>query len=363
MPILDENRLFPIEPAARRLARDLYETVRDLPIVSPHGHCDPRWFAENERFSDPAHLFVVPDHYVFRMLFSQGFRLEDLGLRRRDGGPVETDPRRIWRRFAAGYRFLRGTPSRLWLDHAFASVFGIEAPLTPATADDVYDRIEDCLARPEYRPRALYDRFSIEVLATTDSALDDLRWHRKIAESGWGGTVIPTYRPDAVVDPAQAGFRANVERLGELAGCDATTWEGYLEAHRLRRAVFRAHGATASDHGHPSCRTENLPQDEAAALFARALSGEATPAEAEAFRGQMLTEMARMSLDDGLVLQIHPGSVRGHSDRMAADFGPDVGFDIPARTGYVHALRPLLEAVGHRPEQTVIHITHVETNH
>ncbi|MBB5224202.1 glucuronate isomerase [Amaricoccus macauensis] len=361
MPVLDDDRLFPLDPTGRSIARDLFAEVRDLPIVSPHGHTDPRWFAENERFADPARLFVVPDHYVFRMLFSQGTRLEDLGVPRRDGGPVETDPRAIWRRFAAGYHLLAGTPSRLWLDHAFATVFGIEAPFTPATADDFYDRIEECLGQPDFRPRALYDRFGIEVLATTDSALDDLRWHRMIAGSGWRGRVIPTYRPDAVVDPDAADFRGNVERLGELAGCDIGTWQGYLDAHRSRRAFFREHGATASDHGHPSARTEDLPQSEAAGLYQRVLAGSASSEEADAFRGQMLTEMARMSLDDGLVLQIHPGSQRGHSSQISAAFGPDKGFDIPGRTDYVRALRPLLEAVGLQPELTVILFTLDET--
>jgi glucuronate isomerase len=361
MPVLDDDRLLPLDPTGRSIARDLFAEVRDLPIVSPHGHTDPRWFAENERFADPARLFVVPDHYVFRMLFSQGTRLEDLGVPRRDGGPVETDPRAIWRRFAAGYHLLAGTPSRLWLDHAFANVFGIEAPFTPATADDFYDRIEECLGQPEFRPRALYDRFGIEVLATTDSALDDLRWHRMITGSGWRGRVIPTYRPDAVVDPDAADFRGNVERLGELAGCDIGTWQGYLDAHRSRRAFFREHGATASDHGHPSARTEDLPQSEAAGLYQGVLAGGASAEEADAFRGQMLTEMARMSLDDGLVLQIHPGSQRGHSSQISAVFGPDKGFDIPGRTDYVRALRPLLEAVGLRPELTVILFTLDET--
>jgi glucuronate isomerase len=361
MPALDDDRLFPLDASARALARELFAGVRDLPIVSPHGHTDPRWFAENERFADPARLFVVPDHYVFRMLFSQGVRLEDLGVPRRDGGPVETDPRAIWRRFADGYHLLAGTPSRMWLDHAFATVFGLEAPFSPSTADDFYDRIEECLGRPEFRPRALYERFGIEVLATTDGALDDLRWHRMIADSGWKGRVIPTYRPDAVVDPEAAGFRSNVERLGEITGCDVATWEGYLEAHRVRRAIFRDHGATASDHGHPSARTEDLPQADAAALYAKVLAGRASADEADAFRGQMLTEMARMSLDDGLVLQIHPGSVRGHSRAIAEMFGPDKGFDIPGRTDYVRALKPLLEAVGLRPELRVILFTLDET--
>jgi glucuronate isomerase len=352
-----------VEPQVRGLARDLYAGVRDLPILSPHGHTDPRWFAEDAAFPDPAQLFVTPDHYVFRMLCSQGVALTDLGVPRQDGGPTETDGRTIWRRFAANYHLFRGTPSRMWLDHAFAEVFGIDTRLSAETADATYDHIADCLTRPEFRPRALYERFGIEVIATTESPLDDLRWHRAIRESGWKGRVITAYRPDAVVDPEFEGFPTNVETFGALAGTDATTWDGYLEAHRIRRAFFKAHGATSTDHGHPTARTEDLPRAEAAALFARALAGRCTPQEADAFRGHMLTEMARMSLEDGLVMQIHPGSFRNHSAEVMARHGRDKGFDIPTRTDYVHALKPLLDAVGMRPDLTLILFTLDETSY
>ncbi|PJN96805.1 glucuronate isomerase [Amaricoccus sp. HAR-UPW-R2A-40] len=354
---LDPDRLFPIEPGARALARALYDEVRDLPIVSPHGHTDPRWYAEDAAFPDPAQLFVTPDHYVFRMLHSQGVPLTDLGVPRVDGGQTETDGRTIWRRLAEHFHLLRGTPSRMWLEHTFETVFGLDGRLSPATADAFYDHIAERLARPEYRPRALFDRFGIEVIATTESALDDLRWHRQVRESDWSGRVVTAYRPDAVVDPDFPGFALNVARLGELTGCDTATWEGYLEAHRQRREFFKDHGATSSDHGHPTARTENLPQAEAAALFARVLTGQATPEEADAFRGQMLTEMARMSLEDGLVLQIHPGSMRNHSPEVMARFGRDKGFDIPTRTDYVRALKPLLDEVGERADLTIILFT------
>jgi glucuronate isomerase len=354
MALLDPDRLFPIEPAARALARALYDEVRDLPIISPHGHTDPRWYAENAPFPDPAQLFVVPDHYVFRMLCSQGVPLTDLGVPRTDGGPTETDPRKIWRRFAENYHLLRGTPSRLWLDHTFETVFGLSTRLSAETADAAYDHIADRLARPEYLPRALFERFGIEAISTTDSALDDLHWHKAIRESGWTGRVVPAYRPDAVVDPEFPGFAANLARLGELTGCDTAAWDGYLDAHRQRRAFFKSLGATSSDHGHPTARTEDLPRTDAAALFAKALAGKATPEEADAFRGQMLTEMARMSLEDGLVLQIHAGSWRNHSSPVHAMHGRDKGFDIPTRTDFVRALKPLLDAVGMRPELTVI---------
>ncbi|SNR42426.1 glucuronate isomerase [Paracoccus sediminis] len=363
MGLLDEDRLFPTEGRARGLARDLYAGIRDLPIVSPHGHTDPRWFAENQPFPDPAQLFVTPDHYVFRMLCSQGVPLTDLGVPRVDGGPTETDGRRIWHLFARHYHLLRGTPSRLWLDHSFQHVFGIDRRLSADTADWYYDRIADCLSRPEFRPRALFDRFNIEVIATTEAATDDLLWHRMIRESDWGGRVVTAYRPDGVVDPEMAGFADNVALLGQQTGFDTATWDGYLDAHRARRAFFRDHGATSSDHGHPTARTEDLPQADAAALFDKALRGDCTPDEADAFRGQMLTEMARMSLEDGLVLQIHPGSRRNHSDPVMAMFGRDKGFDIPGRTDYVTALRPLLNAVGMRPDLTVILFTLDETSY
>jgi glucuronate isomerase len=355
MALLDPDRLFPTEPAARGLARELYAEVRDLPILSPHGHTDPRWYAEDAAFPDPAQLFVTPDHYVFRMLHSQGVPLTDLGVPRVDGGPTETDGRRIWHRFAENYHLLRGTPSRLWLDHTFETVFGLGTRLSAETADHSYDHIADCLGQPEFRPRALFKRFNIEAIATTESALDDLRWHKMIRESDWDGRVVTAYRPDSVVDPEFEGFTRNLVRFGELTGCDTTTWDGYLEAHRQRRAFFKeVGGATSSDHGHPTARTENLSRADAAALFARVAAGRATAEEADAFRGQMLTEMARMSLDDGLVLQIHPGSWRNHSAAVFATHGRDKGFDIPSRTGFVRALKPLLDAVGMRPELTVI---------
>ena len=361
MALLDDDRLLPIEPSARSLARSLYETTRDLPIVSPHGHTDPRWFAEDKHFPDPAQLLVVPDHYIFRMLVSQGVPLDSLGIARRDGKPVETDGRRIWRLFAENYRLFRGTPTRLWLDHTFETLFGFDVPLSAETADMYYDRIAGLLATDAYRPRALFERFNIEVIATTEGALDDLKWHRKIAKSGWKGRVVTTYRPDSVVDPEFEGFRDNLNTFGELTGCDTGTWQGYLDAHHKRRAFFRKHGATASDHGHATADTANLSTKEAAALFARVRKKKVSAEDARLFRAQMLTEMAKMSLDDGLVLQIHPGSWRNHSAPVHAAYGRDKGFDIPTRTDYVAALKPLLDAVGMEPGLTIIVFTLDET--
>ena len=361
--MLDKDRLFPTEQHVRALARELYEGVHNLPIISPHGHTDPRWFAENDPFPDPTNLFVTPDHYVFRMLHSQGIPLDALGVPRVDGGASEQDTRKIWRLFAKNFHLFRGTPSRLWIDHAFQEVFGISQRLSEDTADAIYDQIADCLGRDDFRPRALFERFNIEAISTTESALDDLRWHKMIRDSGWSGKVVTAYRPDAVVDPDFEGFAANVASFGEMTGQDTSTWAGYLAAHRVRRAEFKTYGATSTDHGHPTARTEDLPQPQAEALFHKAILGQCSAEQADMFRGHMLTEMARMSLEDDLVMQIHPGSRRNHSDDVMARFGRDKGYDIPTRTDYVSALRPLLNAVGADSRLTLILFTLDESSY
>ena len=360
---LHPDRLFPADPATRALARALYATVKDLPIVSPHGHTDPQWFADDQPFGNASALFITPDHYVFRMLYSQGIRLEDVGIPRAGGGPVATDARAIWRTFAAHFHLFRGTPTRSWLDHAFHEGFGIRERLTPESADRMFDHINACLATPGFRPRALFERFNIEVIATTESPLDPLVHHAKIRASGWDRRVVTAYRPDPVVDPDFDGFRASVEKLGELTGENTATWAGYLAAHRNRRAFFRTMGATSTDHGHPTARTCDLTAADCQRLLDRALAGTASPDEAEQFRGQMLTEMARMSLDDGLVMQIHPGSFRNHNPLVFRDFGRDKGADIPTRTDYVRALKPLLDRYGNERNLTVILFTLDETSY
>lgn len=356
-PLLHEDRLFPIDAGARAVARGLYAEVRDLPIVSPHGHTDPRWFADDQAFPDPATLLIRPDHYLYRMLYSQGVAMESLGVPRRDGVAVEADGRAIWRRFAEHYHLFRGTPSRLWFDHALVHVFGVHEPLGPDSADPIYDAIAACLRRPEFRPRALFERFNIEVLATTESPLDDLCHHRRLRDSDWPGRVITTFRPDPVVDPDYEGFVTNVARLGELTGEDCSHWGGYLQALAERRRVFIEHGATATDHGHPRATTADLDRGACERLFGKVLTGTPEPGDAETFRAQMLTEMARMSFADGLVMQIHPGAWRNHNPQVFARFGRDAGADIPSRTDYVAALKPLLDRFGNESRLTIILFT------
>ena len=358
-----DERLFPTDPAVRGIASELYQSICDLPIVSPHGHTDPAWFALDERFPDAVELLIKPDHYVVRMLYSQGISLESLGIEPLDGSEAEADSNKIWRLFAQNYHLFAGTPSRIWLDHVFNEVFGLDTLLSDATADEYFDHINDCLARPEFRPRALFDRFNIEVLATTESPLDSLQHHQTIRDSDWAGRVITTYRPDPVVDPEFENFPANVERFGEIAGEDVSSYSGYLAAHRAQRIVFQSMGATATDHGHPTAATADLDHAECEALYRKALDGSCTAEESELFRAQMLTEMARMSLDDGMVMQLHPGSYRNHNSLVFDRFGRDKGADIPQRTEYTKALKPLLDRFGNEPGFTLILFTLDEMNY
>jgi glucuronate isomerase len=331
----------------------LYEHVRTLPLVSPHGHTNAEWFARNAPFPDPARLLVQPDHYIHRMLYSQGVSLEDLGI----GQPELRDPRKVWRIFATHYYLFRGTPTRMWLDFAFQELFGLGQRLSEENADLYFDTISEKLLTPQFRPRALYERFNLEVLATTDSPLDSLTDHKAIRESNWKARILPTFRPDPVVDPEFEGFAGNIAKLGEKTGEDTSTWRGYLNALRVARIHFRDLGCTATDHGHPTARTANLSPAQAAELFHRVIAGATDAQQQELFRAQMLTEMARMSLEDGLVMQIHPGSARNHNRKLYERYGRDVGADIPMPTNYVDALRPLLDQFGNNCDLTIILFT------
>jgi glucuronate isomerase len=351
--LIHPDRLFPAEPRTREIARNLYGQVRSLPLISPHGHTQARWFATNESFPDPAQLLVQPDHYVFRMLYSQGISLEDLEI----GQPELKNPKKVWRIFASHYHLFRGTPTRMWLDFAFQELFGLEQRLSEENSDRYFDTISEKLRTPQFLPRALYQRFNLEVLATTDSPLDSLADHRAIRESNWKARILPTFRPDPVVDPDFSGFAENVATLGEKTGEDISTWAGYLKALKLTRARFRELGCTATDHGHPTARTANLPPEDAAKLFQQVLTGNTDAQQRELFRAQMLTEMARMSLEDGLVMQIHPGSARNHNRKLFEQYGRDMGADIPMPTNYVDALRPLLDQFGNERDLTIILFT------
>lgn len=321
----------------------IYRSVCDLPIVSPHGHCEASWFANNTAFSDPAELLISPDHYVFRMLYSQGVALADLGV----GVPAELrKPRGIFRLFARHWHCFLGTPSRQWLNHTFSHVFGLEGELSPATADHFYDTIDAAIKSPEFLPRALYERFNIAVLATTDGALDPLSDHRTIRESGWQGRVLPTFRPDALLNPALGNFGLQLQALAELTNCDTGDYAAYLQALRQRRAFFKAQGATATDHDVPQLHTNWLSTAEIETLFQRVQQGDATADEKTRFYGHMLIEMALMSADDGMVMQLHAGSRRNTNQALHESHGANMGADMPQPTPWLVGLEPLLNVVG-----------------
>ena len=357
--LLNDNRLFPAEESARKVARSLYAKIRNLPIISPHGHTQASWFASNEPFPDPATLFVQPDHYVFRMLYSQGVSLDDLEI----GQPVVKNPRKVWQIFASHYYLFRGTPSRLWLDFAFQELFGMKERLSEKTADLYYDTIAEKLSQPEFLPRALFERFNLEVLSTTDSPLDSLKDVQTIRESGWKGRIVPAFRPDPVVDAEFKGFVEGIAELGKQTGEDTLTWKGYLNALMKARARFKTLGCTSTDHGHLTAQTADLPQDEAAKLYGKIISGKASQDEIVLFQAQMLTENARMSLEDGLTMQIHPGATRNHNKVVYEKYGRDKGCDIPRPTNYVDALRPLLDRFGNESKLTIILFTLDETTY
>ena len=307
--LLHNDRLFPVNFSCRTIARQIYESIKNLPIISPHGHTDPAWFADNINFTDAHALLIAPDHYLIRMLYSKGVSLESLGISSNLDGKV-ADPRSAWRVFAKNYYLFRGTPTGLWLNHTFNEVFGITELLDEGTADRYFDIITSALQQDSFRPRAMFDKFNIEFLATTESPIDALNHHKVIQSSEWSGRIGTSYRPDPVIDPEHISFYQSLERFGKITQENVYTWQGYLSAHRKRRLDFIAHGATSTDHGHPTPATANLSETDAIRLFNRIVSGDHTLTDCELFRAQMLTEMARMSLDDGLVMQIHPGSSR-----------------------------------------------------
>jgi glucuronate isomerase len=373
--MLHPDRFFSTDPAQREIARRLFALVKDLPIVSPHGHTDPAWFAKNESFTDAASLFIKPDHYIFRMLYSQGIALERLGIARKDGVPVETDNRKIWKLLADHWHLFRGTPSSIWFTHALEAVFGITETFSAKTADAIFDTINEKLATPAFKPRALFERFNIEVIATTESPIDPLNHHQALASDTWQSAglksgerkglprIITAYRPDPVVDPEFEGFAQNIFRLGELTGEQTQHYHGYIRALENRRVFFKKMGATSTDHGHPNAETYDISDIDAAELYSRALDGDLDEDECDVFRGHMLLEMARMSCEDGLVMQLHPGSRRNHNAKLFETFGRDKGADIPQRTDFVHSLKPLLDRFGNEKKFTLILFTLDETSY
>jgi glucuronate isomerase len=368
--ILAGDRFFGPEAQQKKIAQELYEPCADLPLICPHGHVDPRLFADPDyTFGSPVDLLLIPDHYVFRMLYSQGVALETLGISPQDGAPpgdgpsVEQDHRKAWQVFAEHYYLFRSTPTGIWLDQELYDVFGVRQKLNGDTGQAIYDQIAATLQTPVMQPRRLYERFNIKVLCTTDAATDTLAHHQALRDSGWDATIRPTFRPDAVVNLDTERWRANIDRLSAVSGIDVHDYASFLSALEQRRAFFKTMGAKATDHAALTPYTELLSAQDAESIFARALQGNSTPDDARRFTGHMLIEMARMSTEDGLVMQLHPGSLRNHNPQIFARFGRDMGADIPLATEYTHNLRPLLDAYGTDPRLTLILFTLDETTY
>ncbi|WP_199734244.1 glucuronate isomerase [Micromonospora musae] len=358
---LHPDRALPADNDIRAVARRIYHSTRELPLLCMHGHVDAAVLADDERFSDPANLLVVPDHYVTRMLVSQGVTLDQLGVPRLDGTVAETDPRAIWRLFCTHWHLFRGTPSRYWLEHEIAEVLKLDLTPGPDTADELYDLIDARLTEPGFRPRTLLDTFNIELIATTDSATSPLHDHARLREAGLGERVVPTFRPDALTHVGHPGWTRQLEHLQQLTGEDTGDYASYLAALRARRAAFVAAGARATDHGHLTAATEPLSPADARRIYTDARHGTVSPDATEAFAGHMLYEMARMSCDDGLVMQIHPGVLRDHDPEIHAEFGSDLGFDIPVAAEFTRSLRPMLNAFGRDPRFRLVLFTVDET--
>ncbi|RQV95562.1 glucuronate isomerase [bacterium] len=354
---LNPNRFFDPDPEIRKIAAELYNDIKGLPIISPHGHCDPKWFAENQPFPDPTVLILIPDHYIFRMLYSQSINLESLGIPTRDGMSIETDHRKIWQIFGEQYYLFAGTPTGCWSTHELIEVFDIKEKLNGESAGRIYDQISEKLSSPEFLPRSLFDRFDIEVLTTTDGAEDTLEHHEKIKSSGWKGRIVPCFRPDAVVNLTSRGWKDHIHKLSGVSGIDIIDYFRFIQALENRRAFFKKMGAVSTDQGVESPYAHELSPAEADSLFQRALKGRATQQDADRFTAHMLMEMARMSVEDGLVMQIHPGSFRNHNQFIFERFGPDKGCDIPVRTEFTRNLHELLNKYGNDTRLTCIVFT------
>lgn len=352
---LPHDRYFDPNPQQKEIALQLYETVKDLPLVCPHGHVDPMLFAdENYRFPSPTQMLIVPDHYVFRMLYARGISLEQLGIPRSDGAPASVSDEEVWQTFADHYYLFAGTPTGMWPTQELYEVFGVRQKLTSESAMDIYAQIAERLASPDFTGRKLYEQFNIEVLCTTDPATSDLAQHKAIKESGWGGRILPTFRPDAVVNLDAAGWRDNIDTLSQVSGIDVVDYDSYIQALEQRRAFFKQMGATATDHAALTPHAERLIDIEASAIFERALRGEVDAGDAPRFTAHMLVEMARMSTEDGLVMQLHPGSFRNHDPFIYDTYGPDMGADIPTATEFTRNLHGLLAEYGNHPNLTLI---------
>ena len=363
---LPEDRYFDTDPQQKKAAIRIYETIKDLPIVSPHGHVDPQLFTTNSQgFGTPTDLLIIPDHYVFRQFYSQGLKMEDFGIPYADhsANGIEQNPRKIWQLFCDNYSLLRGTASYAWLAYEFKFIFDINEIPDSTNAQNIYDELQEKLNAPEYQPRSLFKRMNIEVLSTTDAAADSLSYHKEIRESGWDGRIIPAFRPDAAININAPLFLQEIEKLSKISGIEIKDYKSYILALEHQRRFFKSMGAVSTDQGVFSPHTEELSEEKLNQIFSKALKGQATKEDADAFCAHMLMEMARMSCEDGLTMQLHPGVLRNHNQLVYQKFGPDKGDDIPVQTEFTKNLQPLLCKYGNHPNFRLCLFTIDETTY
>ncbi len=356
--ILPENRFFSPNQSQKNLAIQYYNLIKDLPIISPHGHVNPALFADpRAKFGSPTELLITPDHYIYRMLYSQGIDLQKLGITSSDAISSTSDPREIWQLFADHYYLFHGTPTSIWFNHELSTVFGVYEKLCSDTAQDIFTQIENKLVLEEFLPRNLFDQFNIEVLCTTDAAWDRLEYHQSIRNSQWNRDIRPTFRPDGVVNLTVNGWYDNIIKLSEVTKVDIHSYNQFIEALEIQRKHFKEFGATATDHAVLIPFTQRISISEAENIFQRALFNNLESRDAYRFSAHMLMEMARMSIEDGLVMQIHPGSFRNHNQIIYNRNGPDRGADIPIQTEYTRNLYELLNEYGNDPKFNLILFT------
>ena len=354
---LNEYRFFDPDPVVRKTAFELYQTVKNLPIISPHGHVEASLLFYNDPFPDPAELIIIPDHYVYRMLYSQGIALERLGIPSVDGTEVETDHRKIWQIFAENFYLFRGTPTGIWLQHVFSELFGIEERLNSRNAMLFYDVIQEKLKTEEFLPRSLFKKFNIEVLTTTNSPSDDLKFHRSLRSVDLGGKVIPCFRPDVLFEISKDQWKKAVAELSNQSRIEITCYRDFIKAIEARREYFKTNGCVSTDQGIESAHAHKLSEREAEEIFSRALRGEVSAEDERRFVANMIMEMARMSSEDGLVMQIHVGAMRNHNLEIYKRFGADKGGDIPVRVEFTKNLHELLNSFGNNPNFTLVVFT------
>lgn len=357
---LHPDRMLPSDPVRRPLAREIYASVRELPIYAPHGHVPAQRLADDEPFADPTSLLITPDHYINRLMHASGIGLDRLGVGQDKFTPEQS--RTAFRTLCENWPLFRGTPVRFWLESQLAEVFEIDLAPNAANADALYDAVADRLATPDFRPRALYRRFGIEFLATTDDPCDDLAHHRRLVDDpAFEGRVVPTFRPDRYLEPARADWNELIDRLGEVSGVDTDSYAGWVAAMENRREYFRAHGAVSSDHSHADARVEPLDDAAAERLYALARRGSISAAEADTLRRTFMFAQARMTADDGLVMTMHPAVFRNHHPATFDRFGADVGADIPLQVEFTRAVQPMLAAFGTSARFQVVFFTIDET--